>query len=1095
MKHTARRRARPELLVWAIALAAFGCSSFGTEVVGGDASVDGMAADAVINTGDTGMGDGGVADVPGMDADVPGMDAPGMDAPGMDGDVAVADGSSDGGNSDGASTDGSGRCMGNGDCVGNPAGPVCDTASGMCVPCQNSPDSCPDSQHCDTSSHACIDGCHDDMGCMADVSDGGTSDGGSTARYCNVAAHTCVQCVTDTQCPSGMLCTGNVCVVGCGAGSLCPAGQTCCGTSCVDTTANVANCGTCGAACSIPMAMPVCTAGSCAVGTCSAPFADCNGRVSDGCEVNTSSDLANCGACGSACPVRPNSTPTCGAGHCGFTCVTGFADCNGDPADGCESNQAMDPANCGACGNACNLPNVASATCTGGRCGIGMCAPGFADCNGNPADGCEANLATDSTHCGSCARACTSGPNAVPVCTASACVQTCIAGYIHCSSNPADGCEIDDRTDARNCGGCGRLCAPANGTGACVAGACGVTMCNPGFADCNHNPADGCEVNIETSGANCGSCGNTCGVGQVCSMGVCGSVCMAGQSLCGTSCANLQTDAANCGACGHACPAGNVCVAGACTLVCPAGQVACAGLCVSTATDTHNCGTCGMVCPAPPAAVPTCIGGACGFACVSGFADCNHNPTDGCEVNTGSSLANCGGCGMACAPANATGVCNSGACGIATCNPGYADCNGRPDDGCEVNTGTDAANCGGCGRACMTGQTCAMSICTSPPGVLTVTTPTVINTTAASINGAVGGTTVTISHTMGTFVAGQRVLMHQTQSSGADAGQYEYNTVAAVSGATVSVTTPLTHTYTTAGTAHAQMIVVGVYDSVNVEAAGSLTAPPWNGNTGGILAMDVRTSTTVAGAITMDGRGFRGAHHHSCMPRDNCTFGVSGESVDGPGVAGLTPNQGGGGGGGQGQDCGAGAGGSYGSAGAGGSVGDCNGGTWGQCAPVCPNPGGIAGIINGLPTLRAAFYLGSAGGEGGGDEDGAYPGYGGNGGGAIVIRTDALTVTGRVSASGAAGANGNSSDCGIASGCGMGGGGGGSGGAVEILSTTAATLGANLVRATGAGGGICSCGIIVGPERAWPAGRGGDGRIDINASSASGTTSPAYNPS
>lgn len=53
-----------------------------------------------------------------------------------------------------------------------------------------------------------------------------------------------------------------------------------------------------------------------------------------------------------------------------------------------------------------------------------------------------------------------------------------------------------------------------------------------------------------------------------------------------------------------------------------------------------------------------------------------------------------------CAPcllAGANAICGlSGECAIAVCNERYRDCNGLPDDGCEVNTQADPANCGAC---------------------------------------------------------------------------------------------------------------------------------------------------------------------------------------------------------------------------------------------------------------------------------------------------------------------------------------------------------------------------------------------------------------
>jgi len=79
-------------------------------------------------------------------------------------------------------------------------------------------------------------------------------------------------------------------------------------------------------------------------------------------------------------------------------------DCNGKIDDGLD--YCADPQNCGACGNNCALPHVAVAGCatsasTGESCNvanthcvISQCDAGWADSNGNWADGCEAGTTT-----------------------------------------------------------------------------------------------------------------------------------------------------------------------------------------------------------------------------------------------------------------------------------------------------------------------------------------------------------------------------------------------------------------------------------------------------------------------------------------------------------------------------------------------------------------------------------------------------------------------------------------------------------------------------------------------------------------------------
>jgi hypothetical protein len=176
--------------------------------------------------------------------------------------------------------------------------------------------------------------------------------------------------------------------------------------------------------------------------------------------------------------------------------------------------------------------------------------------------------------------------------------------------------------------------------------------------------------------------------------------------------------------------------------------------------------------------------------------------------------------------------------------------------------------------------------------------------------------------------------------------------------------------------------------------------------------------------------------------------------------------------------------------GATGSRGDCNGGSFGECTSACPNLGGAGGVALPRSALSAVASFGGAGGEGGADEDGAFPGAGGNGGGWIWLRAQgSLRVGGTITSSGASGRNGNQADCG-GGGCGMGGGGGGAGGAIRLDVDGAAQLGEGRVLAIGGTGGLCSCRII-DLSRAAPGGEGGLGRVAVRASGVSGSTSPA----
>lgn len=67
---------------------------------------------------------------------------------------------------------------------------------------------------------------------------------------------------------------------------------------------------------------------------------DCDGEIDEGFSLRV--DRENCGACGQVCSW-PQGVGRCEMGACLLTsCESGFADLNGDPADGCECNTTND---------------------------------------------------------------------------------------------------------------------------------------------------------------------------------------------------------------------------------------------------------------------------------------------------------------------------------------------------------------------------------------------------------------------------------------------------------------------------------------------------------------------------------------------------------------------------------------------------------------------------------------------------------------------------------------------------------------------------------------------------------------------------------
>jgi hypothetical protein len=84
--------------------------------------------------------------------------------------------------------------------------------------------------------------------------------------------------------------------------------------------------------------------------TCPEGQAACTGSC-----IDILGDPLNCNGCGAVCPPGgPNTVPTCSAGACDLACVTGYGDCDADPASGCETALAAgDSTHCGGCGVTC----------------------------------------------------------------------------------------------------------------------------------------------------------------------------------------------------------------------------------------------------------------------------------------------------------------------------------------------------------------------------------------------------------------------------------------------------------------------------------------------------------------------------------------------------------------------------------------------------------------------------------------------------------------------------------------------------------------------------------------------------------------------
>jgi hypothetical protein len=338
--------------------------------------------------------------------------------------------------------------------------------------------------------------------------------------------------------------------------------------------------------------------------------------------------------------------------------------------------------NCGACGNAC----PANTSCVGGQCAATGCPEGKTTCAGTCVD-----LQTDVNNCGLCGHSC-SFANATAACVNGVCViGTCNAGFGNCDGNQANGCEADLTSDVNNCGACGNGCSFPHASATCVQGTCQMGACAAGFDDCDNDPSNGCETDLNRDPTNCGACGNVCPTGQVCDAGTCSrQTCGAVGEACCERRNQLNQITYFCSA-GAVCNGFHVCVPCGET-----GQVCCPSS--NSAGGMCNNGTCAGqsdVCVACGAPGQPC----CGFS-VS-VSPC-HQLQAYCDQSTGVCVA-CGAPGQGCCPINS---------GI-KCDPTVAICQGSVCVACG-DTGQPCCPTrpGAIQPGCHNGTTCVSGVCT-----------------------------------------------------------------------------------------------------------------------------------------------------------------------------------------------------------------------------------------------------------------------------------------------------------------------------------------------------------------------------------------------
>lgn len=204
------------------------------------------------------------------------------------------------------------------------------------------------------------------------------------------------ECRVDTDCSAlsaDARCGANRLCYLANFGSTCGPSLSSCAGSCVDLQHNAAHCGACDHACAEGER---CAEGVCAV-ECNPPTTKCDGRC-----VDTNNDGQHCGGCGAVC----SSGQLCLSGRCASACSSGER-CGEQCVD-----VMSDAAHCGGCDRACPARDGARATCASATCG-NECLLGRGDCDNNRENGCETDLRTSSSRCGSCTNACTGATHCV----------------------------------------------------------------------------------------------------------------------------------------------------------------------------------------------------------------------------------------------------------------------------------------------------------------------------------------------------------------------------------------------------------------------------------------------------------------------------------------------------------------------------------------------------------------------------------------------------------------------------------------------------------------------------------------------------------
>src|SRR6185436_11330628 len=285
----------------------------------------------------------------------------------------------------------------------------------------------------------------------------------------------------------------------------------------------------------------------------------------------------------------------------------------------------------------------------------------------------------------------------------------------------------------------------------------------------------------------------------------------------------------------------------------------------------------------------------------------------------------------------------------------------------------------------------------------------IINTYASviSITPSVCSSSIAVLSSAG-FAAGDLVLIIQMENAVINTtntsaygtilnynncGNFEYAKIFSIAGNTIQTIAPLINNYDIIGVV--QLVKVPQY--INPTITGTLTCPPWNGITGGLIALDATGTITLNADIDASLKGFRGGANQAALDfpfhvgnyfaLDTDSFTLKGEGIAAYNIIpfisgrGAAANGGGGGnnhnsGGGGGSNCGCGGDGGYGM-----FLLSLYTGNYLDAQGIGGYP-----LINAGPSYK--IFMGGGGGTGNADNGGNASG--GNGGGIILINANVI---------------------------------------------------------------------------------------------------------